>query len=187
MTHRPPLYVRVSVSCVGVDAICQVMHAGPQHQALLPASETPKPWDIVAAATYANLKNVPVLYSRSIAGGRGRWVCPGQAVVVEAVEQKGGGEEEEERVDYAKRLTKVLLLSLFDLLWLYLRVVRDPVAVACRRRKILSQLYLRLGLSRTSGLRATCGSGQGAAQGNVRRVNLTHCAAEDCVGATSQL
>lgn len=88
------------------------MHAGPQHQALLPAAETPKPWDIVVAATYANLKNVPVLYSRSVTGGKGRWVCPGQAVVVEEVEQKGGGEEEEERVEYAKRLTKVMLLRL---------------------------------------------------------------------------
>lgn len=83
------------------------MHAGPQHQALLPAAETtPKPWDTVVAATYANLKNVPVLYSRSVTGGKGRWVSPGEAVVVEEVEQDGGGGSEE-KVEHAKRLTKV--------------------------------------------------------------------------------
>lgn len=82
------------------------MHAGPQHQALLPAADTPKPWETVVAATYANLKGVPVLYSRSATGVRGRWVCPGEAVVVEEVEEDGGGGTEE-RVEHAKRLTKV--------------------------------------------------------------------------------
>lgn len=84
------------------------MHAGPQHQALLPAAETPRPWSTVVAATYANLRDVPVLYSRSGMGDKGQWVSPGKAVVVEEVEQDGGGGAEEERVEYAKRLTKVL-------------------------------------------------------------------------------
>lgn len=91
----------------GLSMHQQVMNAGPQHQALLPAADTPKPWATVVAATYANLKNAPVLYSRSGTGGKGRWVSPGQAVVVEEVEQDGGGGAEEERVEYAKRLTKV--------------------------------------------------------------------------------
>lgn len=89
------------------------MHAGPQHQALLPAADTPKPWATVVAATYANLKNVPVLYSRSGTGDKGRWVSPGRAVVVQEVEQDGGGGAEEERVEYAKRLTKVLIFFIF--------------------------------------------------------------------------
>lgn len=84
------------------------MHAGPQHQALLPAAETPKPWETVVAATYGNLKSVPVLYSRSATGGKGRWVSPGEAVVVEEVEDDGGGGTEE-RVGHAKRLTKVCM------------------------------------------------------------------------------
>lgn len=81
------------------------MHAGPQHLALLPAAETPKPWETVVAATYANLKNLPVIYSRSGSGGKGRWISPGQAVVVDEEEDGSGGGEE--RVEYAKRLTKV--------------------------------------------------------------------------------
>lgn len=83
------------------------MHAGPQHLALLPAAETPKPWETVVAATYANLKDIPVLYCRSGAGGMGRWITPGQAVVVDEEEEDGGGGGEE-RVEYAKRLTKVM-------------------------------------------------------------------------------
>ncbi|CAN0322269.1 unnamed protein product, partial [Ectocarpus sp. 12 AP-2014] len=98
-----------------------VMQAGPQHQALLPAAETPKPWDIVVAATYSNLKNVPVLFSRSATGGKGRWIPPGQAVVVEEVEEDGGGGSEE-RVEYTKRLTKILL-------WDRLPVVRLPASL----------------------------------------------------------
>ncbi len=89
----------------------QVMHAGPQHQALLPAAETPKPWETVVAATYANLKNAPVLFSRGVTGGKGRWVRPGEAVVMEEVEPDGGGGAEE-RAEHAKRLTEVLLLLL---------------------------------------------------------------------------
>ncbi|CAM9895808.1 unnamed protein product, partial [Ectocarpus sp. 8 AP-2014] len=98
-----------------------VMQAGPQHQALLPAAETPKPWDTVVAATYSNLKNVPVLFSRSATGGKGRWIPPGQAVVVEEVEEDGGGGSEE-RVEYTKRLTKILL-------WDRLPVVRLPASL----------------------------------------------------------
>ncbi|CAM9133150.1 unnamed protein product, partial [Laminaria digitata] len=98
-----------------------VMNAGPQHRALLPAAETPKPWETVVAATYANLKNVPVLYSRSGAGEMGRWITPGQAVVVDEEEEDGGGGGEE-RVEYAKRLTKILL-------WDRLPVVRLPASL----------------------------------------------------------
>lgn len=106
------MIMRGGLLCVRRFSFPQVMHAGPQHQALLPAAETPKPWETVVAATYANLKNVPVLFSRSATGEKGRWVCPGEAVVVEEVEQDGGGGAEE-RVEHAKRLTKVLCCAAY--------------------------------------------------------------------------
>lgn len=103
-------FVRVSLiyTCVFffIFDTQQVLSAGPQHLALLPAAETPKPWDTVVAAAYANLKNVPVLFSRSFGGGRGRWVCPGEAIVVDEEKEDGGGGGEE-RVEQAKRLSKV--------------------------------------------------------------------------------
>lgn len=84
------------------------MGAGPQHQALLPSADTPKPWETVVAATYTNLKSVPVLCSRTetSTGTRRRWIAPGNAVVVDEVEEKGGGGGEE-MAEYLKRLSKV--------------------------------------------------------------------------------
>ena len=86
------------------------MGPGPQHQALLPVAEMSKAWENVVAATYAHLKNAPVLFSRqSVRGEQGRWIAPGKAVVVD--EEEDGGIGGEERVEYAKRLGKVRLGS----------------------------------------------------------------------------
>lgn len=82
------------------------MGSGPQHQALLPVAEMPKAWETLVAATYANLRNVPVLWSRTNSVDKGKWIAPGQAVVVEE-EEDGGGGGGEEKVEYAKRLSKV--------------------------------------------------------------------------------
>lgn len=79
------------------------MGPGSQHIALLPSSETPKPWETVVAATYAKLKSVPVLFCRTGSEGKGKWIAPGQAVVVDE-EEEGGREEDAER---ARCLCKV--------------------------------------------------------------------------------
>lgn len=84
--------------------MAQVMGPGSQHIALLPASETPKPWETVVAATYAKLKNIPVLFCRTGLEGKGRWIAPGQAVVVDEEEE---GKEREEDAERAKCLCKV--------------------------------------------------------------------------------
>lgn len=63
----------------------------------------PKPWETLVEATYAKLKNVHVLFCRTGLEGKGRWIAPGQAVVVD--EEEEGGREED--VESAKRLCKV--------------------------------------------------------------------------------
>lgn len=83
------------------------MGPSPQHQALLPVADMAKSWENVVVATYAHLKNAPVLFShQSVRGEKGRWIAPGKAVVVN--EEEDGGEGGEERVEYAKRLAKVI-------------------------------------------------------------------------------
>lgn len=71
----------------------RVMGPGAHHRSLLPAVELSKPWEMLVAAVYDNLKDLPVLYSNDGDGDRGRWIAPGQAVVVEGEVDDNGAEE----------------------------------------------------------------------------------------------
>lgn len=104
-----------------------VMRSRAQHRSLLPAAEISKPWETLVSAAYENLKVLPVLYSDSGFEGRGRWIPPEQAVVVEGNEgivskdggrdagprgrQAGGSAASEEGREYADRLIEVRMVA----------------------------------------------------------------------------
>lgn len=97
----------------------QVMGAGSHHRALLPPdADMPKPWETLVAASYKNMRNVPVLYSRSGPDGKGRWIPPGQAIVVvgeddcEGEARGAGGQREGYDNDAARndKLSEVMVV-----------------------------------------------------------------------------